>query len=397
VSIDNENRQFTFAVQPQAIVKPAPKSASKVRKLATPVIAAIVSGLVAGGAGAFIVGGAGHGSTVVVNNTESVNWVTGVAAKVLPSVVSISVGASSSGGTGSGVALTKDGLILTNAHVVTLDGETNNVTIQVRNSDGVVTPAKVVGIDPTNDLAVIRTSGNFTPIEFGDSSKVNVGDNVVAIGAPLGLDESVTTGIISALNRTIQVASSAVPDGSLQLWSGSGAAPVSLRVLQTDAAINPGNSGGALLNAQGQLIGINVAIATASSNTSSTQSGSIGVGFSIPSNIAKGIADQLIKSGKASHALLGALVTDSATGSSVAAFTNGAKVVKLTPGGAAERGGLKVGDVVVEFQGQVIDSASELTAAVRLEKANSKASLVVIRNGQKLTLNVTLGDAANAN
>jgi hypothetical protein len=118
--------------------------------------------------------------------------------------------------------LTSDGLILTNAHVVTLDGETNKVSIEIKTSDGVVSAATVVGIDPTNDLAVIKANGVFTPIEFADSSKVNVGDNVVAIGAPLGLEESVTTGILSALNRTIQVASSAVPDGSLQLWNGSG-------------------------------------------------------------------------------------------------------------------------------------------------------------------------------
>lgn len=393
MSIDNENRQFTFAYQPP--VAPAASQVKKsARSVAWPVVAAVVSGLLAGGVSTYVATGLGHPATVVVNNAESVNWVTGVAAKVLPSVVSISVGASSSGGTGSGIVLTSDGLILTNAHVVTLDGATNKVSIQVKSSDGIVTNAKVVGIDPTNDLAVIKSSGRFTPIEFGDSNKVNVGESVVAIGAPLGLDESVTTGIISALNRTIEVASSAVPDGSLQLWNGSGAAPVSLRVMQTDAAINPGNSGGALLNSKGQLIGVNVAIATASSSSGGSQSGSIGVGFSIPSNIAKNIADQIIKSGKASHGLLGAMVGDNASSNSVAAFTDGAKVVKLTPGGAAEKGGLKVGDVVVEFQGHPITSASELTAAVRLEKANSSANLVVLRNGQRVTLSVTLGDAS---
>ena len=394
MSIDNENRQFTFAYEPPAAqVQPKPKPTKTVLVVA----ASIVAGAIAGGVSAATFSAIGQTSTVVVNNTESVNWVTGVAAKSLPSVVTVSVGSASAGGSGSGVVLTSSGYILTNAHVVTLDGATNKVSIEVKTNTGVVTEATVVGVDPTNDLAVIKAPGVFTPMEFGDSSKVNVGDNVVAIGAPLGLEESVTTGILSALNRTIQVASSAVPDGSLQLWNGSGAAPVSLRVLQTDAAINPGNSGGALLNSKGQLIGINVAIATASSATTSGQSGSIGVGFSIPSNIAKRIAGELMSTGKASHALLGALVSDAVSSSSTAAFSDGAKIEKLTAGGAAEKGGLKVGDVVTSFNGQTITSASDLTAAVRLEKANSKATIVVVRGGQEVTINLTLGDAAKAN
>jgi putative serine protease PepD len=373
VSIDNENRQFTFAYEPPAAqVHPKPKNSRTTLVIA----AAVVAGAIAGGVSAATFSAIGQTSTVVVNNTESVNWVTGVAAKALPSVVTVSVGSASAGGSGSGVVLTKDGYILTNAHVVTLDGATNKVSIEVKTSTGVVTQATVIGVDPTNDLAVIKAPGVFTPMEFADSSKVNVGDNVVAIGAPLGLEESVTTGILSALNRTIQVASSAVPDGSLQLWNGSGAAPVSLRVLQTDAAINPGNSGGALLNNKGQLIGINVAIATASSSTTSGQSGSIGVGFSIPSNIAKRIAHELMTSGKASHALLGALVSDAVSSSSTAAFSDG--------------------DVVTSFNGQTITSASDLTAAVRLEKANSQATIVVVRGGQEVTVNLKLGDAANA-
>lgn len=392
MSIDNENRQFTFAYQAPAA--PAPAKASK--RVSVAVIAAIVSGVIAGGASAAAFSMVGKSSTVVVNNVESVNWVTGVAAKALPSVVTVSVGSNTSGGSGSGVVLTSDGMILTNAHVVTIDGQTRGVSIEVKSSDGTVSKAKIVGVDPTNDLAVIKATGVFTPIEFADSSKVNVGDNVVAIGAPLGLEESVTTGILSALNRTIQLASSASPDGALQLWNGSGAPQVSLRVLQTDAAINPGNSGGALLNAKGQLIGINVAIATAGNTTSSSQSGSIGVGFSIPSNIAKRISDELIKSGSASHGLLGALVSDAASSTSAAAFSNGAKIEKLTPGGAAEKGGLKAGDVVIAFNGQSISSASELTAAVRLEKANAQATIVVVRSGKEMTIKVRLGDAADA-
>lgn len=393
MSIDNENRQFTFAYQAPAA--PAPAKAAK--RVSVAVVAAIVSGVLAGGVSAAAFSMIGKNSTVVVNNVESVNWVTGVAAKALPSVVTVSVGSGTSGGSGSGVVLTADGMILTNAHVVSIDGKTSGVSIEVKASDGTVSKAKIVGVDPTNDLAVIKASGVFTPIEFADSSMVNVGDNVVAIGAPLGLEESVTTGILSALNRTIQLASSASPDGALQLWNGSGAPQVSLRVLQTDAAINPGNSGGALLNSKGQLIGINVAIATAGNTASSSQSGSIGVGFSIPSNIAKRISDELIKSGSASHGLLGALVSNAASSTSAAAFSNGAKIEKVTPGGAAEKAGLKAGDVVIAFNGEKITSASELTAAVRLERANSNATITVVRAGKELTIKVRLGDAADAN
>lgn len=392
MSIDNENRQFTFAYQAPA----APAPAKIAKRISVAVIAAIASGVLAGGISAAAFSMVGKNSTVVVNNVESVNWVTGVAAKALPSVVTVSVGSGNAGGSGSGVVLTADGMILTNAHVVTIDGKTSGVSIEVKSSDGSVSKAKIVGVDPTNDLAVIKATGAFTPIEFADSSKVNVGDNVVAIGAPLGLEESVTTGILSALNRTIQLASSASPDGALQLWNGSGAPQVSLRVLQTDAAINPGNSGGALLNSKGQLIGINVAIATAGNTASSSQSGSIGVGFSIPSNIAKRISDELIKSGSASHGLLGALVSNAASSTSASAFSNGAKIEKVTPGGAAEKAGLKAGDVVIAFNGEKITSASELTAAVRLEKANSQATVTVVRGGKELTVEVRLGDAADA-
>ena len=355
-----------------------------------------MAGLLGGLGGAVALGAIGaKNDTVIVNNAQQVNWVTGVAAKSMASVVTISVGSSTEAGSGSGVILTEDGYILTNTHVVTLDGAAAKAAIQVKTSDGRVYNAKLIGTDPTNDLAVVKINGSFKPITFADSSKLNVGDPVVAIGAPLGLEETVTTGVVSALNRTIQVASAAVPDGSLQLWNGSGAAPISLRVIQTDAAINPGNSGGALLNANGELIGINVAIASTGSSGSS-QSGSIGVSFSIPSNIASRIANELMKDGKASHALLGALVSDAADAKNTASFSAGAKVQELTKGGAAEAGGVQVGDVVIEFNGTQISSASDLTAAVRLEPAGSKATLKVLRDGATVEINVTLGDASKA-
>jgi len=334
---------------------------------------------------------------VVINNPNNVNWVSAAAAKGLPSVVTLSVSGKSSAGTGSGVVLNSAGYILTNAHVVTLDGETENVKIEIKTSAGKIFKASIVGTDPTNDLAVIKAAGSgFSPIEFADSSMVNVGDFAVAIGSPLGYDATVTSGVISAMNRTISVDSAAVPEdgsSSLQLWQNrNDRAPVNLDVIQTDAAINPGNSGGALVNDKGQLIGINVAIASADSGSS--QVGNIGVGFAIPSNVAKRVADQIIKTGKVSHGLLGAMVSDAKFSDSSASFSVGALIEKLTPEGPAEKAGLKVGDVVIECDGSSIDSAKTLTAAIRAKPASSKVTLKVLRDGSEISIVATLGDAA---
>jgi putative serine protease PepD len=396
ISSNQVNRQFLFdtpILLPAQPAAPVQKKAS-LGVLGTVVIASLVSGVVGGviGVGGYMLSTAP--AAVVVNNTDSVNWVTGASSKALPSVVTISVSSANEGGSGSGVFLTADGYILTNAHVVTLSGASANPKVTVKTLDGKIYPADIVGTDPNNDLAVIKISaaGAFTPIEWADSSKVNVGDSVVALGAPLGLENSVTTGVISALNRTIQVASSDTSEdgSSLQWWNGTGAAPVSLRVLQTDAAINPGNSGGALVNAQGQLIGINVAIATAGATTASSQSGSIGVGFAITSNIAKRIAEELMKDGKASHALLGAMVGNA--GEETDGFSSGALVGELTPGGPGEKAGLKVGDIVTSFNGYKIDTAADLTAAVRAEPAGASATLEVTRGNEKIEITVVLGD-----
>ena len=359
-----------------------------------PVLGAVVGIYAYGGGVPFLT----NTQQVVVNNPGSVNWVTGASVKALPSVVTLSVSSSSSGATGSGVVLSSDGYILTNAHVVTIDGETSKVIIEVKTSADKIYRAVVVGIDPTNDLAVIKAAGSgFTPIEFADSSTINVGDSAVAIGAPLGYDATVTAGVVSALHRTIQVKSSEVrKDGgsSLELWnSGSSAAPVNLDVIQTDAAINPGNSGGALINDKGQLIGINVAIASATSTSS--QVGSIGVGFAIPSNVAQRISTQLIKDGKVSHGLLGALVSDQPSSEGKGSFTVGAKVQQLTAGGAAEKAGLKVGDIVIECDGQSIDSSSNLTAAIRAKEAFSTVTLKVLRGKETIEITATLGDASS--
>jgi putative serine protease PepD len=400
--VSDYNRQFLFETTPVQGFTPQKKLtvwqrlAKKTTLLTGTAILIIGSSLgaaVGAGVGIAVFNYWTRPAPVIVNNADSVSWVTAAAAAASPSVATVSVSSAAGGGNGSGVFLNAEGYLLTNTHVVTLDGASSSVKIEVKTYDGHVYPGTIVGTDPTNDLAVIKVTAavKFTPIVFADSNKLNVGDAAVAIGAPLGLSNTVTKGIISALNRTIQVASAAAPDnssgGGLQLYNGSGES-VNLRVIQTDAAINPGNSGGALLNEHGQLIGINVAIANAGGT-----GGSIGVGFAIPSNVAQRIAQEIMKSGHASHALLGAMVTDATNSTANASFTVGAKVLKLTSGGAAEKGGVLVDDVITSFNGAAITSASELTAAVRQEKAGSKASLELMRSGNKVALQVVLGDA----
>ena len=397
------NAQFLFDSPTYVITdaKPAPKR----KLLAKPILAgvlagAVVGGVVGAGASLGVAGFTGGAGTVIVNNQLAVNWVTAAAAKASPSVVTISVSGSGAAGSGSGVVLSSDGYILTNTHVVTLEGSTATPVIEVKTADDKVFKATLVGTDPTNDLAVIKVTpvGKLVPATFGQAAKLNVGDQVLAIGAPLGLDATVTSGIVSALHRTIQVANSAAPEngsnggGGLQLWNNSSSAqPINLDVIQTDAAINPGNSGGALVNSAGEIVGINVAIATASS--SSSQSGSIGVGFAIPAENASRIAKEIMASGSASHGLLGAYVSDAPSSSSDAAFSVGAKIEKLTPGGAAEKGGLQVGDIVTQLNDSVIETASDLTAIVRMQPAGAKVTLVVHRGTKVITLNVTLGNA----
>lgn len=327
---------------------------------------------------------------IIVNNLESVNWVTAASSAAAPSVVTIRVAGQNSAGNGSGVVLTSDGYIVTNAHVVTLGGSTADVGLSVRTNWGEVFPATLIGVDPTNDLAVIKIESTkpLTPMVFADSTKINVGDQVVAIGAPLGFEATVTRGIVSALNRTIQVASSENPEEQgLQFWSGSSVPPVNLGVIQTDAAINPGNSGGALVNDKGELVGINVAIAKTGS---SAESGSIGVGFAIPANVAKRISDDIIANGSATHGVLGVLVTDSMSSDSGSAFPVGALIVEVTPGGAADKIGLLAGDVVIRLNDKLVTKSSELTSAVRQERKGTLVEIEILRDGNKLVFDVVL-------
>jgi len=352
-----------------------------------------------------------------VNNPDNATTVTAVAASASPSVVTISATSSDAGGTGSGVVLSKDGYVLTNTHVVTLDGATGDANIKVQTNDGRLFSAKVIGTDPISDLAVIKVEGvtDLQPADFADSSKLNVGDTAIAIGAPLGLSGTVTDGIVSAINRSITIASSAAPadpeDSSPtpdqsspfdfyipgqgdqgQSAPTTSASTISLAVIQTDAAINPGNSGGALLNADGKVIGINVAIASAGGTSAASQSGSIGVGFAIPANLAERVAKEIIENGAATHGLLGATIADVTEDSAQAdSATVGASIQEVTAGGAAASAGLKAGDIITGIDGLPVTGKTDLTAQVRALAGGAKTTISYVRNGKSANVDLTLG------
>jgi putative serine protease PepD len=283
-----------------------------------------------------------------------------IAANVLPSVVSISTGT----GAGSGVVLAADGSILTNNHVV--EGARQ---LTVTFSNGRTAPAKTVGTDSTGDLAVIRAEGatDLKPAKFGDSDALQVGDSVIAVGSPLGLQGSVTAGIVSALHRTIN--------------EGEGRKISLGDAIQTDAAINPGNSGGALVNTAGEVVGINTAIAT-----SGQGGGNIGVGFAIPANRAKRVAGQLGNGGKVTYPYLGVQVADAPTG--------GALLGDVIADGPAAKGGLVKGDVVKKAGDKAVNNGAELVAAVQSRRPGETLKLVVVREGAEREVSVTLGEVS---
>jgi len=415
------------AAHQPAADQPAPQQPAPRRSGGALIAALAVGALIGGAAGGGVVaavlsstptvvsGATGTPLSISINDPGNATLVTSVAATALPSIVTIQVAGGGASGSGSGVILSDDGYIITNSHVATLDGATSDPDLRVTLSDGRIVDATLVGADPLADLAVIQVSetDGLVPIEFADSDALNVGDNAIAIGAPLGLSNTVTNGIISALNRSITVQSSAVPqtpsdplpegeDAPFDFWNfdtprdpdSEGQQPqrqsstISLPVIQTDAAINPGNSGGALLNDEGQLIGINVAIATAGG--SGSQAGSIGVGFSIPANYAQRIATELIATGTASHGLLGATVTSAATASD--SDVVGALIDGVSPDGAAERAGLRAGDVITVFNGVPITDQIDLTAQVRVLAGGETTTLVYVRDGVSDEVTVTLGE-----
>jgi putative serine protease PepD len=296
------------------------------------------------------------------------------AAKVLPSVVKIAVATSQGAATGSGIVISKDGLIVTNNHVVAGAGQGASISVML--NDGRTVTATVKGTDPLTDLAVIHANAtDLTPASLGQSGKLAVGQGVVAIGSPFGLEATVTSGIVSALNRPVTSGDSQQDSTTV------------FPAIQTDAAINPGNSGGALIDLAGQVVGINSAIKTAGGSGQS-EGGNIGLGFAIPIDQAKPIIDELVAKGKATHARLGVTVGDA---QSPDGLTNGARLGEVTSGGAADKAGLQSGDVVTAVDGKAIASGDALVAAVRSHRPGDQVKLTVTRGGKSQTINATLG------
>ena len=314
---------------------------------------------------------------------EAADWKT-VASEVSGSVVSIQAALSNGTAKGSGAIVSAKGYIVTNNHVIS-----GAQQIQVTLSNGQMYTAQVVGTDTTTDLAVIKLDNppsDLKAVEFADSDKLAVGEDVMAIGNPLGYDDTATTGIVSALNRPVTVTDDSGSD-------------IVTNAVQIDAAINPGNSGGPTFNAAGQVIGINSSIA--STAASSDSAGSIGIGFAIPSNLVKRVANEIIKDGKVKHVGLGVTITtgtveaDGVTraGAKVTAGTSGSAVVSGSP---ADKAGLKVGDVIVAYDGNAVSSTYSLLGYVRASALNDKVTLTIVRGGKTMDVEVTLDKEESA-
>jgi len=357
------------------------------RLVAAGALAAVLGGLAGGGlvaaldrndptaAGAITI--QGSSAPTAANQSGSTE---AAAATAMKSVVTLSVRGQQEAGTGSGVVIRSDGYILTNEHVTAVAADGGSITVAF--ADGRTASAKLIGADKATDLAVVKVNlTGLTAATFADSNGVKVGQTVVAVGSPLGLNGTVTEGIVSALHRPTSGASdnSAVIDA-----------------IQTDAAINPGNSGGALVDLAGRVVGINQSIATAGSNSGPLgqqgEPGNIGIGFAIPSGTAARISQQLISTGKATHALLG-VETQTAT-SQDQQTAIGATIASVSPGSAADKAGIKAGDVVIKVNDRVIGQSEDLAATVRSFAPGTKVTLTIKRGNDTRTVNVTLGSDA---
>ena len=318
---------------------------------------------------------------------------------MLPSVVKINVTGSSGSGSGSGIVLRKDGTILTNNHVVSLAGSsgTHHGELQRRQT----AKANVVGTDPVTDMAVIKAEGvsDLTPATIGKSSDLQVGQAVVAVGSPYGLNSTVTSGIVSALNRPVSVSTSEdqtpqFPFGEQQQQQQQQQGQdlsTTYPAIQTDAAINPGNSGGPLVDMSGSVVGVNSSIRTSDGSTSET-GGSIGLGFAIPIDEALPIINQIIDGQEPTHARLAVSVSD-VQGDDL---TDGAEIQTVESGGAAAQAGLQKGDVITKVDDQVIDGSESLVATIRGHRPGDKVTLTYLRDGKTHTATATLGSDAAA-
>ena len=318
----------------------------------------------------------------------AVDW-EAVSATVSPAVVTINVSGQNSSGIGSGAIVDSSGNVVTNYHVISsvVDGSGR---IQVTLTDGRIYEAKIVGTDQSTDLAVIRLvnpPSDLVAAQFGQSSDLKVGQPVMAIGSPLGLSNTVTTGIISALNRPVQVQASESKDPFNQLQQQNNQA-VTTNAIQVDASINPGNSGGPLFNEHGQVIGINSSIASLSSSSSS-QAGSIGLGFAIPSDLVVSVVNQLIQNGTVDHARLGVSITTGAArvGNDTRA---GAQISAVTQGSGAEAAGLRAGDVITAVDGNTVSSAQSLVGYVRRYMGGQEVKVTYVRDGVENSVQVKL-------
>lgn len=294
-----------------------------------------------------------------------------IAADTLPAVVSLVVDGSSGSGSGSGFVIRSDGYILTNNHVVSV---ASDGSVEVVFADGERRPGRVIGTSPSYDLAVVKVDRSDLPtLALGNSDEVRVGDIVVAIGAPLGLDGTVTSGIVSALDRPVM--------------AGESASDVSyINAVQTDAAINPGNSGGPLLDRSGNVIGVNSAIATLAIGG---EAGSIGLGFAIPSNSASRVAEEIIATGSSRTPLMGVQLDPAYT-------DGGARVSEITPGSGAEAAGLRTGDIVREIDSRPIEDSTELVVAIRSYAPGDTISVTFERGGRTQQADLVLGDDSRA-
>ncbi len=370
------------------LAAPAPKGRRGGLGLAAAVLA---TALVAGSAGGVLgarsqdsdlldpgasLGSSSSGTPAAVDRAPE--SVAGIAAKVMQSTVSIAVAGRGGRGTGSGVVIRGDGYILTNNHVVESAADGGKITVTFDGAEQEL-PAQIVGLDPVTDLAVIQVRADkaLPAATLGQSRALVVGDPVIAIGSPLGLSGTVTTGIVSALNRTVNTPSK---DGTSN--------PL-FNAIQTDAAINPGNSGGALVNARGEVIGINSAIATLGGGGlfgGEQSGGSIGVGFAIPIDEARSVAEEIIRTGKATHPSIGISAT------TVATDRKGALVRGLTPGGSASAAGLQVNDLIVRLDDTEVTSVDELILATRANKVGDTVTITYMRDGRSRKADVLLKD-----
>jgi putative serine protease PepD len=301
-----------------------------------------------------------------------------VARQQLPSVVTIQVAGETTGGTGSGEVIDAQGHILTNNHVVSPAVSGGAVTVLF--SDGRTEPATIVGRDPQTDVAVLKVANasGLRPITFGSSANLQVGQPVIALGAPLGLAGTVTAGIVSALDRSVNVP------------SDNGSTAILVAAIQTDAAINPGNSGGALVNCAGELVGVPSAGATVPTAEGGSSAGNIGIGFAIPSDFAKTIAGEIIANGTVSHGFFGLTVV-TVGGRQPGSQPAGLYVTSVTPGGPAQAAGIRVGDLITEIAGAPATSAQQLLLATLRNRPGDVVQLTYEREGTKQQADVTLG------